>query len=290
MNGIIIINKEKGYTSNDIVQIVKGIFKEKVGHTGTLDPLATGVLPLLIGKGTLCSKYLINHDKIYTATLKIGIKTDTGDITGNIVQRKDFSKEEIEFNRVSNALKKFVGEQEQNPPIYSAIKVNGKKLYEYARNNQKVDIPSRKITIYDLKLNSIKDDEINFTVCCSKGTYIRTLCEDIAESLNLVGTMSALNREKVGQFSIENAITIKELEENLKNSVFMEKYFMDLEQIFKDKQDIILTPRAFISFLNGAKLFTDENDGVYRIYDINKKFVGVGVVNKGILKRDIVVN
>ena len=138
MDGIIIINKEKGYTSNDVVQIVKKLFKEKVGHTGTLDPMATGVLPLLIGKGTHLSKYLINHDKIYKATLKLGQKMDTGDIEGKVVEEKEVTLQMLEEDYINDILNSFIGEQIQTPPIYSAIKVKGKKLYEYARNGQEI--------------------------------------------------------------------------------------------------------------------------------------------------------
>lgn len=289
MDGIIIINKEKGYTSNDVVQIVKKIFKEKVGHTGTLDPMATGVLPLLIGKGTLCSKYLINHDKIYIATLKLGIKTDTGDITGNVLEESDVDSKILNSDYVSDVLKRFIGNIEQTPPMYSAIKLNGKKLYEYARAGQAVEIKPRKITIYDIKLISVENREIKFEVSCSKGTYIRTLCEDIANALGTVGTMSALDRRKVGEFSIENAITLSELKENFENQEFMDKHFINFERLFKEKSKIVLTPRSFISFMNGAKLFSDEPDDIYRVYDIKNNFLGTGVVNKGILKRDIVL-
>ena len=188
MDGIIIVNKEKGYTSNDVVQIVRKTFKEKVGHTGTLDPMATGVLPLLIGKGTKLSKYLINHDKIYQATLTLGQKMDTGDIEGALIEEKDVLPQMLEKSYVEDILNSFVGEQIQIPPIYSAIKVKGKKLYEYAREGQEVEIPKRKITIYEMKLIEInfEDKQIKFEVHCSKGTYIRTLCEDVAERLGTV--------------------------------------------------------------------------------------------------------
>lgn len=287
MDGIIIINKEKDYTSNDVVQIVKKILKEKVGHTGTLDPMATGVLPILIGKGTLLSKYLINHDKIYTATLKLGIKTDTGDITGKIIEQLDVDEKSLETKNVINVLENIKGEQQQIPPMYSAIKVNGKKLYEYARNGQKVDLPSRTINIYDAELISISEvnKEIKFKVSCSKGTYIRALCEKIAENLGTAGTMSALNREKVGDFDIKQAITLDEL----KNSS-IDNCIITLEDFFSDNEQIVLSPRSFVAFLNGVKLFTDEANGVYRIYDIYKKFIGIGIVKDGILKRDIVVS
>ena len=181
MNGIIVINKEKNWTSNDVVQKIKGIFHEKVGHTGTLDPLATGVIPILIGKGTQLSKYLINHDKEYIATIKLGYKTSTGDLEGNVVEQKDVSEGMLKDNFVNKVLKQFEGKITQIPPIYSAIKVNGKKLYEYARKAQDVEIPSRNVEIYEIELISIskEDMEITYRVHCSKGTYIRTLCEDI---------------------------------------------------------------------------------------------------------------
>ena len=287
MDGIIVINKEKGYTSNDVVQIVKKIFSEKVGHTGTLDPMATGVLPLLVGKGTKCSKYLINHDKIYSATLKLGIKTDTGDITGNIIKKENF--EEIKKEDVIETLNSFKGEVEQIPPIYSAIKVNGKKLYEYARNGQDVDIMPRKIKIYDIKLISLKNDEIQFKVHCSKGTYIRTLCENIAEKLKTVGTMSKLCRERVGEFDIKDSITIQQLKENFNYKDFIENHFITIDKLCEKEPKIVLNERAYISFVNGAKLFTDEINGIYRIYNINNVFIGTGIVNNGILKRDILI-
>lgn len=291
MDGIIIINKEQGYTSNDVVQVVKKIFKEKVGHTGTLDPMATGVLPILVGKGTLCSKYLINHDKIYIASLKLGQKTDTGDITGNVIETENVDKKIFGIDFISNILKDIKGPQEQIPPMYSAIKVNGKKLYEYARMGKQINVEPRKINIYDAKLISVseKDNEIKFEVSCSKGTYIRTLCENIAERLGTVGTMSALDRQKVGEFSIKESITLDNLKENFDNEEFINKNFISIEKLFQDKGEIVLSPRAFISFLNGAKLFTDEINGIYRVYDINKKFVGIGILNNGILKRDIIV-
>ena len=231
MDGIIIINKEKGYTSNDVVQIVKKIFKEKVGHTGTLDPMATGVLPLLVGKGTKCSQYLINHDKIYTATLLLGKKTDTGDITGNVVEKQEVKNEILDRENIEKVLKSFKGEIEQIPPMYSAIKINGKKLYEYARQGQTIQVPPRKITIYDIELIKLEGKEITFRVGCSKGTYIRTLCEDIASKLGTVGTMSELNREKVGNFSIEDSIKINELKENFENEAFIKEHFIGLDKV-----------------------------------------------------------
>ena len=286
MDGIIIIDKEKGYTSNDVVQIVKKIFNEKVGHTGTLDPMATGVLPILIGKGTVLSKYLINHDKTYVTTLKLGTKTDTGDITGNVIKEEKVDDRIMEEANVLKILDEIKGEQEQIPPMYSAIKVNGKKLYEYARKGLTIDIQPRKINIYNTELLNIDktNNEIKFRVSCSKGTYIRTLCERIAELLKTVGTMSSLNRERVGEFQINQAIKIDEIKKN-----FDANKLISIEKFFQDKNEILLSPRSFIAFINGVKLMDDNTDGIYRIYTKDYEFVGTGIVKNGILKRDIVI-
>ena len=188
MDGIILINKEKNCTSHDVVYKVKKMFKEKVGHTGTLDPNATGVLPILVGKGTKMSKYLINHDKKYIVTLKLGKRTDTQDSEGKIIEEKEVPTSALNRENILNILKKFIGELNQIPPMYSAIKVNGKKLYEDARCGEKLEIKPRKIKIYSINLNKIdeKNKEIIFEVSCSKGTYIRSLCEDIAKKLKTV--------------------------------------------------------------------------------------------------------
>ena len=286
MDGIIIINKEQDYTSNDVVQIIKKKYNEKVGHTGTLDPMATGVLPILVGKGTLLSKYLINHDKIYVATLKLGIKTDTGDITGDIIKESKVDESILDKENVLKVLEEMKGEQEQIPPMYSAIKVNGKKLYEYARKGLTIDIQPRIINIYNTELLNIdmENKEIQFRVSCSKGTYIRTLCEDIAKRLGTIGTMSSLNREKVGDFEISEAIKLSEIKEN-----FNEDRLISIEKFFQDKNDILLSPRSFVAFINGVKLMADNVDGVYRIYNSKREFVGIGIVKNGILKRDIVI-
>lgn len=281
MNGIIIINKEKGYTSNDVVQIVKKIFKEKVGHTGTLDPMATGVLPLLIGKGTNLSKYLINHDKIYQATLTLGQKMDTGDVEGNVVEEKDVEPEMLDEIYVNDILKSFIGNQVQTPPIYSAIKVKGKKLYEYARNGQEVEIPTRNITIYNMKLIELNENvkQIKFEVHCSKGTYIRTLCKDIGEKLGCGATMSALKRVQAGKFTIDTAVTLEELLEN------KEKYLLDLE-IPLNRFDIIsLNDEDGRKYINGIRLCTERKDGLYRVY-IGGRLYGVCRVNENVIRSE----
>ena len=291
MNGIIIIYKPKGWTSHDIVAKVKKITQEKVGHTGTLDPLATGVLPLLIGKGTLCSKYLINHDKKYKVTLKLGKKTSTGDEEGEIIEEQNINEQILEQTNIEETLKKFIGEQEQIPPIYSAIKVKGKKLYEYARNNQEVKIEPRKITIYEINLLKIDktNNEIQFEVKCSKGTYIRSLCEDIAKALGAVGYMKELERTEVGDFKLEQSISIDDLisiSESDKNKI--EEKIIGIEELFNNLENIELNKRKLQLFLNGVRLTVDNKPGLYKIYS-NNTFIGIGIVKDQLLKRDIIL-
>lgn len=286
MDGIIVVNKEKGCTSHDLVSKVKKIVKEKVGHTGTLDPLATGVLPLLIGKGTLCSKYLINHNKEYIAVLKLGVSTDTMDGEGKVLEEKDVDTSILEKSNVEKILSGFVGKQIQEPPIYSAIKVKGKKLYEYARKGESVEIPKREIEIYDMELRGINkiENEIEFKVKCSKGTYIRSLCSDLAKKLGTIGHMKDLKRLKVGEFSIENSITINE--KTTKEDI--EKKIITIEKLFENKEKIELDTKKLILFLNGVKLNNNNKDEVYRIYSSNK-FIGLGTIKNNILKRDIII-
>ena len=286
MNGILIVNKSKGYTSHDIVAKVKKITGEKVGHTGTLDPLATGVLPILIGKGTLCSKYLMNHDKTYKVLLKLGIKKSTGDEEGEIIQEETVDEEILDERNVKTVLNSFLGEQMQIPPIYSAIKVKGKKLYEYARKGQKVEIEPRKITIYDIKLLKINkvSSEIQFEVSCSKGTYIRSLCEDIAKKMGTVGYMKELQRTRVGIFTIEQSVLVEDLTKET-----IEKYMITIEKLFKDLENIELNEKKLQLFLNGVKLSSDLKDGIYKIYS-NQQFIGIGVLKNHLLKRDIIMN
>ena len=284
MDGIVIINKEKEYTSHDVVAKVKKILNEKkVGHTGTLDPNATGVLPILLGKGTKLSKYLINHNKIYEATLKLGEKTDTADIEGKITEEKDVKKENLSQENVTKVLKEFIGKSKQVPPMYSAIKVNGKKLYEYARKGQTIEIKPREIEIYGIELLNINNNEIAFKVHCSKGTYIRTLCENIAEKLETVGYMKELKRIEVGEFNIKNAITLKELESK------KEKAIISIEEFLKDKQLINLNSKKVKLFLNGVNLEFKLEDGIYRIYNEKNEFIGTGTIKSNVLKRDIIV-
>mgnify|MGYP004625407877 FL=1 len=284
MDGIIIINKPKNCTSHDIVRKAKKAFNEKVGHTGTLDPNATGVLPLLVGKGTQIAKYIINHDKIYEATLQLGEKTDTADVEGVVIETKYIPKESLQTEIVNKVLQSFIGKQEQIPPIYSAIKVNGKKLYDYARKGEKVEIKPRQIEIYHMELIKIdvQNKTVEFRVHCSKGTYIRTLCENIAEKLGTVGYMKELNRTKVGEFSIDDSITIEELENANYNN------FITVEDYFENYKNINLNEKKLQLFLNGVQLTWNLEDGIYRIYCDNQ-FIGIGTIKNNLLKRDIIL-
>ena len=282
MNGLLIINKPKGYTSHDIVNVLrKKLNTKKVGHTGTLDPNATGVLPILVGTATKVSKYLIEHEKTYIATIKLGKKTDTGDAEGKIIEETDIK--EISKKEVEEVIKDFLGKQSQIPPMYSAIKVDGKKLYEYAREGKTVELQPREIEILDINLIAYNNNEIEFSVRCSKGTYIRTLCEDIAKKLGTIGYMKELQRTSINKFKIENSISIDDLD-NLNT----EEKIISIEEIFKDKPDINLNNRKLELFLNGVQLTHKLNDGLYRIYN-NNKYIGLGIVKNELLKRDIVI-
>ena len=319
MDGIIIINKTKGCTSHDIVYKIKKMLNEKVGHTGTLDPMAEGVLPILIGKGTLLSKYLINHDKKYIVELQLGIKTDTADSEGKVIEEKPVDKENLTTERITNILHKFIGKQEQVPPIYSAIKVNGKKLYEYARKGQQVELKPRQIEIYNIDLidYSPEKKQIKFEVFCGKGTYIRSLCEDIATKFETVGYMKSLKRIQVGDFKIEDSITIDELNniiqnsksnmindtkidkndnekmENVTTTEILNNKIISVESIFKNSLSIELDNRKLELFLNGVMLTQKYDDGVYKIYSRKScntcKFVGTGTIKDKLLKRDIIL-
>ena len=285
MDGIILINKQKNYTSHDVVNKVKKITKSKVGHTGTLDPNATGVLPLLLGNATKISKYLINHDKEYEVLLQLGTKTDTADAEGKIIEEKDVNIDSLSEENVKKVLSTFLGKQKQIPPMYSAIKVNGKKLYQYARQGQEVEIKPREIEIYEIKLINLDkiQKQISLVVSCSKGTYIRSLCEDIADRLGTVGFMKELNRTKVGEFNIKDCVTIEEFEEKYNKNDFSD--IITIEEIFKENPKIELDNLNIKQYLNGVKIKVPAQDAVYRTY-LNNKFIGLGIVKESYLKRD----
>ena len=292
MQGILIINKPKEYTSQDVVSKVKKILNiKKAGHTGTLDPMATGVLPILLGNYTKLSKYLIEHDKTYIAKIKLGDKKDTGDSEGITIEESYVSEKCFEKNNIEETLKRFLGKQKQVPPVYSAIKVNGKKLYEYAREGKKVNIEPRDIEIYDIFLKNMFEQtkEIEIQVKCSKGTYIRVLCENIAEKLGTVGYMSSLERIKVDRFSLNDAITFDELE-GIKDKIeILNKKLVKMEDLFNTLPKITLNKRKQELFLNGVKLTYELEDGIYNIYSYENKYLGTGIIKEKLLKRDIII-
>ena len=227
----------------------------------------------------------MNHDKTYIVVLKLGIKKSTGDEEGEVLKEEIVDERLLNENGVKTVLDSFLGEQEQIPPIYSAIKVNGKKLYEYARKGQEVEVKPRKITIYDIQLLKIDkiNCEIQFEVSCSKGTYIRSLCEDIAEKMGTVGYMKALQRTRVGAFMIEQSVPIEDLNEKV-----IKKHIITIESLFKDLNSIELNEKKLQLFLNGVKLTFNLEDGIYKMYH-NQQFIGIGIVKDNLLKRDIVL-
>ncbi len=287
MNGILIVNKPKGFTSQDVVSKVKKILNvKKAGHTGTLDPLATGVLPVLIGDYTKLSKYLIEHDKIYKAKIKFGERRETGDLEGKIVETSDVKiKDE---NKIKEVLKSMLGKSLQVPPIYSAIKVNGKKLYEYARSGETVEIPAREIEIYKLDFLSFDEENqiLEIEVSCSKGTYIRTLCEDISKKIGTVGFMLELERTQVDKFKIENSLTFEDIEKNKDN---IQNFLITMEETFSGLPKISLPSNRLKLFLNGVALsdFSSSSDGLYNIY-CDSAYLGTGIIKNGFLKRDLI--
>ena len=255
------------------------------------------MLPILIGKATKLSEYLVEHDKTYIATIKLGEKRDTGDSEGEVIQTQGVKEPSKEA--VKEVLNSLLGKQIQTPPIYSAIKVGGKKLYEYAREGLSVEIPKREIEIYSIDLNSIEGLKIEFTVKCSKGTYIRSLCEEIANKLGVIGYMKELTRTEVDKFNIENSYTLEEIEQNKEDVKII-----SIEEVFKSNEKIILSEEKLKLFLNGGRinigLITSNStickDGIMkdqikiiRIYNEKNQFIGTGLVNSNILKRDIII-
>lgn len=270
MDGIVLINKEKNCTSRDVVNQVSKILKtKKIGHTGTLDPIATGVLVLCIGKATKLVEVITSYDKEYEAEVILGIKTDTKDITGKILkeQKTIISKENIE-----ECLKKMIGTYNQTVPIYSAVKINGKKLYEYARSNEEIELPKRKVTIKELKLISditYEKEKTKFKIKChvSKGTYIRSLIEDIATNLNTIGTMENLKRTKQGNFQIANANTIKDIENN-KFKIY------PIEEILEEFYKIEMTDDLYFKIKNGSIIKNNYNHDIV-VFTKNDKIVAI---------------
>lgn len=277
LDGIINLYKPKGYTSHDAVARIKRFCgTRRVGHAGTLDPMATGVLPILVGKAAAAQEYLMNHDKTYIAGMRFGITTDTGDITGNVLCENPVR---LTADEVMTAANKFVGRISQVPPMYSAIKKDGKKLYELAREGITVEREARQIEIYHITpVETVSETDFLLEVSCSKGTYIRTLCEDIGKELGCGGALFSLERTRCGEFYAKDAVTLEQLEQQFDqdgNSA-MEKHLVSAEKVFSDKKAIRLP--SFYSRLckNGCEIYIKklklaenflEKDELVRLYD-----------------------
>lgn len=284
-NGILNIDKPQGITSHDVVDVIRKIFPStKVGHTGTLDPLATGVLPICIGKATKLSDELLSENKKYYVKMLLGVETDTYDITGRIVFANTLEYDDI---YIKERIKRFIGKQMQIPPKYSAIKVNGKKAYEYARKDEKVELKPREIEIFDIddiKVN-LRKRQVSFVVSCTKGTYVRSLVHDIGIKLGCGATMIELRRLKTGNFDIEESI---ELYEFLKfDYLEMLDKIISIEDLYKDSKKINLNDKEYDKFLNGMEIKTDIPDGIVRVY-LNLRYKGLGKVKNNILKRFVI--
>lgn len=270
MDGILVVNKPKGITSRDVVNKICKIFNtKKVGHTGTLDPIATGVLILCVGKATKLVEVLTSNDKEYIAEIKLGILTDTLDTDGNILKEEECIITKQQLNEVLNSFKM---EYEQTVPIYSAVKINGKKLYEYARNNEDINLPSRKVKIKEIELLDFNEDSYKFRVVVSKGTYIRSLIKDINDKLGIIGSMSNLTRTKQGKFNIHDSYSIEGIEKgNYK--------ILSITDVLKDRNCVIINDNLFSVIKNGGIInniysndivtfiYNDEVIAMYKVYD-----------------------
>lgn len=286
--GILVINKAKDMTSHDVVAILrKKLNMKRIGHTGTLDPMATGVLPICIGNATRISEYVMNQGKAYIATLKFGEATTTYDSSGEVTDISDnisFTNDEINI-----ALKSFLGEISQTPPIYSAIKVNGKKLYEYARDNKEIEIKARKVTIYDIKLLEKNNEFAKIYISCSKGTYIRSLIHDLGIKLDTFAHMTDLIRTRVGRFDLENSIDISNIAdysiEDLENSI------ISIDDSLYNFERLEVSTKIRDRLVNGQRIATrdlEENtsyEGEIKIIS-NNEFIGIGKINNNILKME----
>ena len=278
MNGVINIYKNTGMTSFDVVAMVRRVAKmKKVGHTGTLDPAASGVLPVCLGKATKIIDYIMENKKVYRVNLKLGMVTDTYDLEGEVLREEDASH--ITKDEILNCINSFVGTIDQVPPMYSALKQNGVRLYELARQGIEVHREARKVTIYSIENIKIEsNDNIQMDVCCSKGTYIRSLCYDIGEKLNVGATMTSLERIQNGPFTKEEAINIEDLTEEL-----LEKHIISIEKALDSFEKITVNEKFGKLLRNGVKVFDNrmyseevEFNKLYRVYEDNGVFLGLG--------------
>ena len=289
INGVINIYKEKGFTSHDVVAKLRGIMKQKkIGHTGTLDPDATGVLPVCLGSATKLCDMLTDKQKEYVAKVHFGVITDTQDMSGTVLAEKEVN---VSREQAVNAVKSFIGHYEQIPPMYSALKVNGKKLYELAREGKVVERKARPVEIYSIDILGVELPDLEIRVVCSKGTYIRTLCHDIGEVLGCGAAMAALERTKSGQFTSETAITLKELEQKLQEAgeqreEVLSGLVISVDKMFEEYPELQLLSKWERLVQNGNSfeeknlkqeylLKERENRSRYRVYIGNHIFMGI---------------
>lgn len=282
MDGILNIYKEKGYTSHDVVAKLRGILKtKKIGHTGTLDPDAQGVLPVCVGRATKLCDMLTDKDKAYETVMLLGKTTDTQDITGSVLSESELG-EDITAEKVTEVINSFVGEYMQVPPMYSALKVNGKKLYELARSGIEVERKARKVYIHSIEIKDISLPRVTMTVNCSKGTYIRTLCHDIGETLGTGGCMEELLRIKSGQFEINDSIKIDDVKKYVDDGRISD-IMKPVDGVFEKYQKCIVKKEYNVLIYNGNKFSpqnvlnrTDAKDGEeVRVYDEDNFFIGI---------------
>ena len=283
MNGILCVNKPSGWTSFDVVAKVRGMAKtKKVGHAGTLDPMATGILPLFFGTATKACDVMPNDNKGYIATFRFGMTTDTLDITGNVQSQTESHITEAELRAL---LPSFLGEIDQIPPMFSAVQVNGRRLYDIARSGAEVERKARRVNILKLKLLEFSEEEQTATVevLCSKGTYIRTFCSDIGEKLGVGATLTALNRHIVGNFTLDDCYTMEQLQAFTDAGVLDEKA-LPVEKVFEQLPKIKLNEVQSIKFRNGVKLDLNRVryknvDGLHKVFDQQNQFMGLARLN-----------
>ena len=281
IHGVINIHKEKGYTSHDVVAKLRGIVgQKKIGHTGTLDPDATGVLPVCLGKATKLCDMLTDKNKTYETVMLFGKVTDTQDISGTVIS--EGSVELLNEDMVKETILSFVGDYMQVPPMYSALKVNGKKLYELAREGVEIERKARPVTILDIQIKEINLPRVRMEVSCSKGTYIRTLCHDIGEKLGCGACMEELIRTRVSRFKLEDSLTLSQVQE-LKEKGELEKILVPIDEMFSDYEAITLK-EEFISFIYNGNVFLPKHvktqvdliDGkMVRVYDDKGNFIAI---------------
>ena len=281
MNGILLIDKEPGWTSSDVVVKLKGILHERrIGHSGTLDPMATGLLVVFAGRATRAVQFAENDGKRYRAALRLGVTTDTQDITGIVTEQKavSVSKEELE-----NVLSRFRGDIEQIPPMYSAVQIGGKRLYDIARKGGVIEREPRPVTIHELDILGRAGEDWLLDVRCSKGTYIRTLCHDIGQALGCGGCMSALRRTEAGGFRVENAIKISEVQ-RLRDCGEIEKHLLPIDSLFSREMSCTANAEEEKHIRYGSDYRTALSNGRYRVYSESGVFLMLGLAEDGSMK------